>query len=55
MLCPLNLSGFEMTMVDKIIQGGINFISIGYRSQYPWKPDAGVKNFKAEIKIKGKL
>lgn len=44
-LFPSSFPGFEIPIVDKTIQGGLNSISIGYGSQYPWRPEDGVKNF----------
>lgn len=50
--CPSNFPGFEIPIVESTIQGGRNSMSIGYGSQYPWRPDAGVKNF---TKLKNKI
>ena len=44
-LFPSSFPGFEIPIVDNTIQGGLNSISIGYGSQYPWRPEDGVRNF----------
>jgi hypothetical protein len=43
-LFPCSFPGLEMPMVDRTMHGGRNSMSIGYGSQYPWSPDAGVRN-----------
>jgi hypothetical protein len=43
-LFPCSFPGLEMPMVDRTMHGGRNSMSIGYGSQYPWRPDAGVRN-----------
>lgn len=45
MLFPSSFPGLEIPIVDSTMQGGLNSISIGYGSQYPCRPEEGVKNF----------
>lgn len=42
---PSSFPGFEIPIVERTMQGGLNSMSIGYGSQYPWRSDAGVRNF----------